>query len=147
MSTSTEAKPAEILLVEDNPADARLTVEALRDNLAGTNLHHVGDGSQALAWLRQEGQYRHAPRPDIILLDLNMPQKDGRQTLAEIKTDTDLKRIPVVVFTTSTCENDILQVYQLNANCYVAKPADFERFVRTVKSLVEFWLTVARLPE
>ena len=147
MSTSTEVKPAEILMVEDNPADARLTLEALRDILAGNNLHRVCDGREAMAWLRQEDQYRDAPRPDIILLDLNMPQKDGRQTLAEIKTDTDLKRIPVVVFTTSTSENDILQVYDLNANCYVAKPADFERFARTVKSVVEFWLTVARLPE
>jgi len=146
MMSPTITKPAEILLVEDNAADARLTMEALRDNEPCGNLHAVENGQEALAWLRQEGQYGKAPRPDIILLDLNMPTKDGRQTLAEIKADDSLKRIPVVVFSTSTDEQDILHAYDLKANCYVTKPADLEQFITVVRSVAGFWLTIVRLP-
>lgn len=146
MMSPTITKPAEILLVEDNAADARLTMEALRDNEPYGNLRAVENGQEALAWLRQEGEYDEAPRPDIILLDLNMPTKDGRQTLAEIKADDSLKRIPVVVFSTSTDEEDVLQAYELKANCYVTKPADLEQFIAVVKSVAGFWLTIVRLP-
>jgi chemotaxis family two-component system response regulator Rcp1 len=146
MMSPTITKPAEILLVEDNAADARLTMEALRDNEPCGNLHAVENGQEALAWLRQEGEYGEAPRPDIILLDLNMPTKDGRQTLAEIKADDSLKRIPVVVFSTSTDERDILHAYDLKANCYVTKPVDLEQFITVVRSVAGFWLTIVRLP-
>ena len=146
MMTTTITQTAEILLVEDNASDARLTMEALRDSEPYGNLHAVENGEEALAWLRQEGEYSEAPRPDIILLDLNMPTKDGRQTLAEIKADDSLKRIPVVVFSTSTDEADILQAYDLKANCYVTKPADLEQFITVVKSVAGFWLATVRLP-
>jgi CheY-like chemotaxis protein len=146
MSSQIIARPIEILLVEDSPGDARLTIEALKENNVWNNLHTVENGQDALAWLRREGKYSDAPRPDIILLDLNMPKKDGRHTLAEIKEDEYLKHIPVVVLTTSREQEDILQVYSLNANCYVTKPLDFEQFKRVVKSVAEFWLTVVKLP-
>ena len=146
MSSQIIARPIEILLIDDSPGDARLTMEALKENNVWNNLHTVEDGQDALAWLRREGKYSDAPRPDIILLDLNMPKKDGRHTLAEIKEDEYLKHIPVVVLTTSREQEDILQVYSLNANCYVTKPLDFEQFKRVVKSVAEFWLTVVKLP-
>lgn len=146
MNSQIIARPIEILLVEDSPGDARLTKEALKENNVWNNLHTVEDGQDALAWLRREGKYSNAPHPDIILLDLNMPKKDGRHTLAEIKEDQYLKHIPVVVLTTSKEQEDILQVYNLNANCYITKPLDFEQFKKVVKSVAEFWLTVVKLP-
>jgi chemotaxis family two-component system response regulator Rcp1 len=147
MSTLSMGRPIEILLVEDNPGDVRLTMEALRQDKMRNNLHVVTDGVEALAWLRREDRYAEAPRPDIILLDLNLPKKDGREVLEEIKTDPDLKRIPVVILTTSAAEEDIVRAYQFNANCYITKPVDLEQFVKVVKSIEEFWLTVVKLPE
>lgn len=146
MMSPTITEAAEILLVEDNAADARLTMEALRDNEPYGNLRAVENGQEALAWLRQEGEYDHAPRPDIILMDLNMPAKDGRQTLTEIKADDSLKRIPVIIFSTSVNEEDILQAYDLKANCYVTKPTDLDQFITVVRSVIGFWLTIVRLP-
>lgn len=139
-------RPIEILLVEDNPGDVRLTKEALREGKVANNLSIAADGVEALAFLRREGQYANAARPDMVLLDLNLPRKDGRQVLAEIKIDPDLRRIPVVVLTTSKAEEDILKTYDLHANCYIAKPVDLEQFIRVVKSIDDFWLTVVRLP-
>ena len=146
MTVTDLTRPIEVLLIEDDPADSRLTREALRENCVMANLHAVADGLEALAWLRRQGKYREAPRPDIILLDLNMPKKDGRQTLAEIKCDGDLRPIPVVVFTNSSAEEDIHQAYGLSANCYVIKPASLEEFLQVVKSVLEFWFSVAQLP-
>jgi len=140
-------RSVEILLVEDNPGDVRLTQEALKDNKVHNHLHIVGDGVEALAFLRKEGQYAGSPRPDLILLDLNLPKKDGRQVLAEIKADTQLRRIPVVVLTTSKAEEDILRVYDLSANCYITKPVDFEQFIRVVRSIEDFWLAMVKLPK
>jgi two-component system, chemotaxis family, response regulator Rcp1 len=139
-------QPVEILLVEDNPGDVRLTREALKDGKVGNRLHVVGDGVEALAFLRQEGKYAGVPRPDLILLDLNLPKKDGREVLAEIKADADLTRIPVVVLTTSRAEQDILQTYDLHVNCYITKPIDLEQFVEVVRRIEEFWLTIVILP-
>jgi CheY-like chemotaxis protein len=136
----------EILLVEDNPGDVRLTREALRDSKLHNNLSVVEDGVEALAFLRREGQYANATRPDIILLDLNLPRKDGREVLEEIKNDDDLKRIPVVVLTTSDAEQDILMSYNLHANCYITKPVDLSRFVTIVKNIKDFWFTIVKLP-
>ena len=136
----------EILLVEDNPGDARLAVEALREAKVGNRLNVVQDGVEAVAFLRREGRYAQAPRPDLILLDLNLPKKDGREVLAEIKADADLKRIPVVVLTTSKAEQDILRMYELHANCYITKPVDLDQFMNVVRSIEEFWLTVVKLP-
>ncbi len=138
--------PVEILLVEDNPGDERLTREALREGKVYHNLHWVKDGVEAMAFLRREGKYAAVPRPDIVLLDLNLPKKDGREVLEEIKTDEDLKRIPVVVLTTSKAEEDVLRTYNLHANCYVTKPVDLEKFIVVVKSIDVFWLTVVTLP-
>lgn len=146
MMTETIARTVEILLVEDSPGDVRLTQEALKDNKFRNNLSVVGDGVQALAFLKKEGQYVDAPRPDLILLDLNLPKKDGREVLAEIKADEHLRRIPVVVLTTSEAEEDILKAYNLNANCYISKPVDFEQFIKVVKSIEDFWLAMVRLP-
>jgi two-component system, chemotaxis family, response regulator Rcp1 len=140
------ARPIEILLVEDNPGDVRLTKEALREGKVANNLSVAADGVEALAFLRREGPHANAARPDLVLLDLNLPRKDGRQVLAEIKNDADLRRIPVVVLTTSKAEEDILRTYDLHANCYIAKPVDLEQFIRVVKSIDDFWLTVVRLP-
>lgn len=142
----TDHKPVEILLVEDNPADVRLTMEALKE---GRLLNHVSvaeDGVEALAFLRQKGKYADEARPDLILLDLNLPKKDGREVLAEIKEDPQLRHIPVVVLTTSTAEQDILRTYDLHANCYISKPVDFEQFIEVVKSVGDFWFSVVILP-
>jgi chemotaxis family two-component system response regulator Rcp1 len=136
----------EILLVEDNPADVRLTQEALKEGKICNNLNVVGDGVEALAYLRQQGQYDQAVLPDIILLDLNLPKKDGREVLEEIKSDPLLRRIPVVVLTTSKAEEDILKVYDLHANCFVTKPVDLEQFIQVVQSVEAFWFTVVKLP-
>ena len=136
----------EILLVEDNPGDVRLTREALKESKIRNNLSIVRDGVEAMAFLRREGDYVRAPRPDIILLDLNLPRKDGREVLAEIKDDDKLKRIPVVILTTSDDEHDILESYNLHANCYITKPVDLNRFVTIIKNIEDFWLTIVRLP-
>jgi two-component system, chemotaxis family, response regulator Rcp1 len=140
------AAPIEILLVEDNLGDMRLTEEALKEGKVYNNLHWAKDGVEALEFLKREGKHENAPRPDIILLDLNLPRKDGREVLEEIKTDDDLKRIPVVVLTTSKAEEDVLRSYALHANCYVTKPVDLEKFIVVVQSIDRFWLTVVTLP-
>jgi len=138
--------PIEILLVEDNPGDVRLTVEALKDGKVSNRLSVVGDGVEAMAFLRREGRFANAPRPHLILLDLNLPKKDGREVLAEVKQDPNLKRIPVVILTTSQTEQDILRSYELHANAYITKPVDFEHFMGVVKSVEDFWLTIVKLP-
>lgn len=139
-------KSIEILLVEDNPADVRLTQEALREGKVRNNLHVARDGVEALELLRRQGRFAQVPRPDLVLLDLNLPRKDGREVLAEIKADPELKTIPVVVLTTSSAETDILRSYSLHANCYITKPVDLEQFVSVVRSIDDFWLTVVKLP-
>ena len=136
----------EILLVEDNPGDARLTLEALKEGRVRNRLAHVWDGVEALAYLRGEGPHAGARRPDLILLDLNLPRKDGREVLAEIKADERWKRIPVVVLTTSQSDEDIHRAYNLNANCYIAKPVDFDEFMRVIRTIQDFWLTIVKLP-
>ena len=146
MTQTQWGRPIEILLVEDSPADVRLTEEAFRENKIDNELHVVGDGEAAMAFLRREGGYARAPRPDVILLDLNLPRKDGREVLAEIKADDAVKTIPVVVLTTSQAEEDILRSYNLNANCYVTKPIDLDQFIKVVKAVEGFWLTVVTLP-
>ena len=138
--------PIDILLVEDNPGDARLTIEAMREAKVRNRIHVVEDGVEAMEFLRRKGRFSDAPRPDLILLDLNLPRKDGREVLAEVKTDPDLKRIPVVVLTTSRAEEDVLRAYDLHANCYVTKPVDFEQFMRVVREIDEFWVKVVTLP-
>jgi CheY-like chemotaxis protein len=140
------AAPVEILLVEDNLGDARLTREALKEGKVYSNLHWVKDGIEAMDFLNARGRHEGAPRPDIILLDLNLPKKDGRQVLHEIKADDRLKHIPVVVLTTSKAEEDVLRSYELHANCYVAKPVDLEKFIMVVQSIDHFWLAVVTLP-
>ena len=140
------APPVEILLVEDNPGDVRLTKEALKEGKVYSNLHWAKDGVEALEFLKREGKHAKAPRPDIILLDLNLPKKDGREVLAVIKKDSVLKHIPVVVLTTSEAEEDVLKSYELHANCYVTKPVDLEKFIHVVQSIDRFWLTVVTLP-
>ncbi len=141
-----DMRPVEILLVEDNPGDVRLAVEALKEGKVHNNLHVVGDGVEAMMFLRREGKFALSPRPDLILLDLNLPKKDGREVLAEIKADEKLRRIPVVVLTTSKAEQDILRTYDLHANCYITKPVDLEQFIAVVKSVEDFWLTIVKLP-
>jgi two-component system, chemotaxis family, response regulator Rcp1 len=143
---SGRGEPVEILLVEDNPGDVRLTKEALREGKVYNNLHWAKDGVEALEFLRREGRHAKAPRPDIILLDLNLPKKDGREVLEIIKGDEALKHIPVVVLTTSKAEEDVAKSYALHANCYVTKPVDLEKFIVVVKSIDRFWLTVVTLP-
>ena len=138
--------PIEILLVEDNPGDIRLTREALRDGKIYNNLYVARDGVEAMAFLRKTGQYAHAPRPDLILLDLNLPRKDGHEVLAEVKTDENLRRIPVVILTTSQAEEDIIKTYDLHVNCYITKPVDLDQFVKIVRSIEDFWLTIVKLP-
>jgi CheY-like chemotaxis protein len=133
--------------VEDSEPDVRLTQEALREAKVKNRLWVVDDGVEALDFLRRQGQYADAPRPDLILLDLNLPRKDGRQVLEEIKNDSSLKLIPVVILTTSKSEEDVLRAYQLHANCYITKPVDFNRFMEVVRSIEDFWLTVVRLPD
>jgi len=142
----SRATPVEILLVEDNAGDVRLTREALREGKVYNNLHWAKDGVEALEFLKREGKHADAPRPDIILLDLNLPKKDGREVLAVIKGDDQLKQIPVVVLTTSKAEEDVLRSYALHANCYITKPVDLNKFILVVKSIDRFWLTVVTLP-
>jgi CheY-like chemotaxis protein len=139
-------KLVEILLVEDNPGDARLAKEALKDAKVRNSLHWVEDGVEAMTFLHRQGKYADAPRPDVILLDLNLPKKDGREVLAEVKEDGDLRRIPVVILTVSDAEEDIIKTYNLHANCYIRKPLDLDRFIEVVKAINEFWLTIVRLP-
>jgi two-component system, chemotaxis family, response regulator Rcp1 len=140
------SRPIEVLLVEDNPGDVRLTKEALREGKVRNNLHVAPDGVEALAFLRREGPYEDAVRPDLILLDLNLPRKDGREVLSEIKRDDTLRHIPVVVLTSSQAEQDILRAYDLHANCYVSKPVDLDQFITVVKSIENFWFTIVKLP-
>ncbi len=139
-------RPFQILLVEDNPGDVRLTKEAFKDGKIYHEMSVAENGGQALAILRREGQYASAPRPDLILLDLNLPRKDGREVLADIKRDPDLRRIPVVVLTTSDSEQDILKSYDLHANCYITKPIDLDKFMEIVHYVEDFWLSIVRLP-
>ena len=139
-------KPIEILLVEDNPGDVRLIKESLSDAKVGNSPHVVQNGVEALAFLRREDKYADVPQPDLVLLDLNLPKKGGREVLAEIKADKQLRQIPVVVLTTSQADEDILKAYGLNANAYVSKPVDLEDFMGVVRSIEEFWLTIAKLP-
>lgn len=136
----------QILLVEDNPGDVRLTIEALRGAKVANELHVVGDGEEAIDFLRQTGRHAGAPRPDIVLLDLNLPRLDGREVLANAKSDPDLAKIPIIVLTSSTAERDIEQSYDLHANCYISKPVDFTEFIEAVRSLEGFWLKIVRLP-
>ncbi len=137
----------DILMVEDNPGDARLTREALKESKVCNNLHHVRDGVEAMEFLRKEGEFGDAPTPDIILLDLNLPRKDGRQVLAEIKAIPHLKHIPVVVLTTSEAEQDIVKSYELHANCYITKPVDLDKFVEIIHGIENFWLSIVKLPQ
>ena len=146
MITHTLQAPLEMLLVEDNPDDVDLTIEALEDTKVANRLHVVTDGVAALSFLRREGQYAQAPRPAIILLDLNLPKKDGREVLANIKADPVLRRIPVIVLTTSSSQEDIQRAYAMHANCYITKPVDFEQFVQVIQAIENFWLTVVQLP-
>jgi len=138
--------PVEILLVEDNPGDVRLTQEALKESKVTNNLSVAEDGVEALAFLKREGKYADAPRPDLLLLDLNLPKKDGRELLEEIKANESLRCIPVVVLTTSKAEEDILRMYNQHANCYITKPIDFDQFIEVIKSIENFWLTIVKLP-
>lgn len=138
--------PVEILLVEDNPGDMRLTQEALKEGKVYSNLHWARDGVEALEFLRNQGKHTKAPRPDIILLDLNLPKKDGREVLSVIKNDPHLKNIPVVILTTSKAEEDVVRSYNLHANCYVTKPVDLEKFISVVHAIDRFWLTIVTLP-
>jgi chemotaxis family two-component system response regulator Rcp1 len=138
--------PIEILLVEDNPGDVRLTEEALKEGKIINNLHLAKDGIEAISFLRREEEYVNAVRPDLILLDLNLPKKDGREVLMEIKEDEELRRIPVVVLTTSRSEEDIIRTYDCHANCYITKPVDFDQFINVIKSIEDFWLSVVKLP-
>jgi CheY-like chemotaxis protein len=146
MSTGRGGRPVEVLLVEDSAGDVRLTREALKEGQIPVNLSVAPDGEQALAFLRREGPHAAAPRPDLILLDLNLPRKGGREVLAEIKADPHLRRIPVVVLTTSQAEPDVRASYDLHANCYIIKPLDLDQFMHVVRSIEDFWLTVVRLP-
>jgi chemotaxis family two-component system response regulator Rcp1 len=139
-------RPIEILLVEDNEGDARLARESLKESEITNNVHHVTDGVEALNFLYNKGTYKEAPRPDLILLDLNLPRKDGREVLAEIKKDNNLKRIPVVVLTISSDEQDVFKTYNLHVNCFITKPIDLDQFFKVVRSIKDFWLTVVKLP-
>jgi len=142
----TRGRAIEILLVEDNPGDVRLIQEALRDGKVWNNPHVVSDGEMALDFVYRRGKFTDAPRPDLVLLDLNLPKKDGREVLATIKSDPDLKRIPVVVLTTSKEEEDVLRAYNLAANCYVTKPVEFDQFMKVIRMIEDFWLTIVALP-
>jgi CheY-like chemotaxis protein len=145
-SIGADAMAIEVLLVEDSPGDVRLTREAFKDAKVYINLHVASDGAEALAFLKREGEYAAAPRPDLILLDLNLPKKDGREVLAEIKESPTLKSIPVVILTTSASEEDILRSYLLHANCYITKPVGIDGFLKVVNSIDNFWLSVVQLP-
>jgi CheY-like chemotaxis protein len=142
----SEAKPIEILLIEDSPSDIALTVEALKAGKVANTLNCVKDGIEAMAYLKRQGKFKDAVRPDLIMLDLNLPKKDGREVLAELKNDPSLKIIPVIVLTTSRSDQDILRSYELNANCYITKPVDFKFFIDVVKSIENFWLSIVTLP-
>ena len=146
MNAITTGRPIEILLVEDSSTDVMLAEEALEQAKLRNNLHVVKDGVEAMAFLRKEGKYFDVPRPDLVLLDLNMPRKDGREVLAEVKGDDDLKCIPVVVLTTSQAQEDVLRAYGLHANCYISKPVDFKQFANVVRAIDQFWFTVVTLP-
>lgn len=146
MTSSHNLQTIEVLLVEDNAGDIRLTKEALKESSLLIHLNVARDGEEAMAFLRREGVYAGMPTPDLILLDLNLPRKDGREVLQEIKADADLKRIPVVVLTTSEADSDILTTYGLHANCYITKPVDMDQFIKIVKLLEEFWFTIVKLP-
>jgi CheY-like chemotaxis protein len=146
MDNGVDPRPAEILLVEDSPTDVLMTREAFEQAKLLVNLHVVEDGVEAIAFLRKAGPYGNAPRPDIILLDWNLPKKDGREVLAEVKVDADLKTIPIVVLTTSQADRDILTAYGLQANCYITKPVSFKNFAQVIREIGNFWMTVVTLP-
>lgn len=147
MNCPTNIRPVEILLVEDSPSDADLAMETLGESKIVNNLHIVEDGIAALEFLHRKGKYSNVPRPDVILLDLNLPKKSGLEVLTDIKSDPQLMRIPVVVLTTSSAEEDILKSYSLHANCYITKPVDFEQFTKVVRLIEDFWLAVVKLPK
>lgn len=146
MNSRSNVKDIEILLVEDNPGDVRLTMEALKDCKMRNTLYVVEDGEEALSFLYKKGKYADAPHPDLILLDLNLPKKNGKEVLSEIKENPNLKRIPVVILTTSKAEEDILKTYDLHANCYITKPVDFDQFISVVRKIEDFWFTIVKLP-
>jgi len=146
MTINSKIKPIEILLVEDNPGDIRLTQEALKDAKIINNVNLAKDGVEAISFLRREGNYTGAVRPDLILLDLNLPKKNGLEVLEEIKSDLDLKRIPVVILSVSKLEEDIIKTYNNYANCYIIKPVDLNQFLEVIKSIEDFWLTIVKLP-
>jgi CheY-like chemotaxis protein len=147
VSNGPNTEPINILLVEDNPGDARLAVEALKDRKVHNKLYRVEDGVEAMRFLRCQGEYARVPTPDLILLDLNMPRKDGREVLAEIKEDSQLRMIPVVILTTSDAERDLIKSYHLHANAYVVKPIDLERFIEIVQAIEDFWFSIVKLPQ
>ena len=146
MRPAAASRPLTVLLAEDNPGDVRLTREALRDAKVQNTLHIASDGMEAISFLRRQGKHDNAPRPDLILLDLNLPKKGGREVLEEIKLDPSLKTIPVVVLTSSAAEEDILRSYELHANCYVTKPVGLEQFMKIVSTIDNFWLAIVKLP-
>jgi len=146
MTDLENLKPVEILLVEDSPGDVRLTKEALKDSKVANNLTVAEDGVEAMALLRREGKYAESVRPDLILLDLNLPRKDGRQVLEELKADEALKSIPVIILTTSQADEDIIRTYNLHANCYITKPVDLDKFLEVVRTIEDFWLSIVKLP-
>jgi CheY-like chemotaxis protein len=139
-------KPIEILLVEDNPGDYRLAMEVFKEAKVNNTMHIVTDGVEAIKYLKNKGKYNDSPRPDLILLDLNLPKKDGKEVLAEIKDDDNLKRIPVVILTVSSAEEDIIKSYDLHANAYITKPIDLDQFINVVRSIENFWLSIVKLP-
>jgi two-component system, chemotaxis family, response regulator Rcp1 len=145
--SEVNAKPIELLLVEDSPGDVRLTREAFKESRVLNHLHVVKDGVEAIAFLRKEGQYANVVRPDLILLDLNLPKKNGQEVLAEIKEDPGLKRIPVVILTVSKAEEDILRSYNLHANCFITKPVELDQFLTAIKGIENFWLAIVKLPD
>ena len=146
LTDGTKCEPIEILLVEDNPGDVRLTIEALKEGKIANHMSVAEDGIEAMAFLHREGKYKKAPKPDLILLDLNLPKKNGREVLAEIKVDPYLKSIPVVILTSSEAEKDIVATYNLHANCYITKPVDFNQFINVVRSIEDFWFKLVKLP-
>ncbi|HET6763937.1 MAG TPA: response regulator [Longimicrobiaceae bacterium] len=146
MKMHSQGRPVEILLVEDNPGDVRLTREALAEGKVRNNLHVAVDGVKALEFLRREGEHAGSVRPDLVLLDLNLPRMDGRQVLAEIKADPRLRHIPVVILTSSEAESDIARAYDLHANCYITKPVDLDQFIHVVRSIEDFWFSIVKLP-
>ncbi len=146
MSSAQKTVPINILLVEDNPGDIRLTQEAFKDGHIENVLHVVTDGEEAMHYLKRQGDFSKAERPDLILLDLNLPRKDGREVLAEIKADEELKCIPVIILTTSSAEQDIMNTYSHHANCYIMKPVDFDQFINVIRTIEDFWLSIVKLP-